>query len=104
MPVLNPASDIAYLIKALEILVNAPTAGDFGARMKSEFADREQHGWIDLSTSQLYSAGRSEASLASYLALPARSAKRRRNLCDLSRHHRASSARLWVQLLQNLTS
>lgn len=49
---------VAYLLKASDVLADAPTAGDFAARMKSEFADREQHGWIDLSASQLFSAGR----------------------------------------------
>lgn len=49
---------VAYLLKASDILEDARTAGDFATRMKSEFADRDQHRWIDLSASQLFAAGR----------------------------------------------
>lgn len=52
------SATIAYLTSTSDIAADAPTADDFAARMKAEFADREPHGWIDLSARQLFSAGR----------------------------------------------
>ncbi len=52
------AATVAYLATAMAVVADAPTAGDFAARMKTEFADRKQHGWIDLSASQLFATGR----------------------------------------------
>ncbi|HEV2439677.1 MAG TPA: MBL fold metallo-hydrolase [bacterium] len=52
------AATAEYLITASDILTGAPSADAFAARMKMEFADRDQHGWIDLSANQLFAAGR----------------------------------------------
>jgi len=49
---------VAYLSTVADVAADAQSAAEFAARMKSEFADREQHGWIDLSASQLFSEGR----------------------------------------------